>query len=111
MAVADAIEAYRGEALALFAGPASAQPAGSMLGQLLLKAASNDKRFVVEEAQRALSLLSTEVMMCTSAARVWYTSTKLAACMIVLQPVKGMRGAAAASHPMVLCVATVTPSN
>ena len=33
-----------------------AKPATSLLAQLLLKAASNDKRFVVEEAQRALQV-------------------------------------------------------
>ncbi len=34
------------------------QPQSSLLLQLLLKASSNDKRFVVEEVQRALQVLA-----------------------------------------------------
>ena len=49
--------------MALMAGCGPSQPAASLLCQLLLKAASNDKRFVVEEAQRALSLISTKVLV------------------------------------------------
>lgn len=36
----------------------ASQPMNSLLAQLLLKAASNDKKFVIEEAQRALSTMA-----------------------------------------------------
>ena len=38
-----------------------AQPASSLLGQLLLKASSNDKRFVIDEAERCLRELCGEL--------------------------------------------------
>lgn len=38
-----------------------AQPLQSLLGQLLLKAASNDKKFVIEEAQRTLSTMAEQL--------------------------------------------------
>ena len=66
MAVADAVEAYREELLDLIDGSGPSQPASSLLGQLLLKAASNDKRFIVEEAQHSLSLLSSQARPATA---------------------------------------------
>ena len=51
--------------LRLLPGSGPQAPGGSLGAQLLLKAASNDKRFVVDEAARALNLLSTQASLCS----------------------------------------------
>ena len=56
MAVADIVEAFRDDMLPHLDVGGVGNPGGSLLYQLLLKGSSNDKRFVIEEAKRALAL-------------------------------------------------------
>ncbi|KAK9788320.1 hypothetical protein WJX73_006811 [Symbiochloris irregularis] len=52
-------------------------PNSSLLNQLLLKASSNDKRFVVDEAQKALDTLSQQVRAtCLAGCVLPYTSSR-----------------------------------
>jgi hypothetical protein len=56
MAVADIVEGFGDDILPHLDVGGVGNPAGSLLYQLLLKGSSNDKRFVIEEAKRALTL-------------------------------------------------------
>ena len=63
MAAADLVACFGDELHQHLAGSGPQNPGTSLGAQLLLKAASNDKRFVVEEAARALQLLTTQVLL------------------------------------------------
>jgi len=56
MAVADIVEAFGDDVLPHLDVGGVGNPGDSLLYQLLLKGSSNDKRFVIEEAKRALAL-------------------------------------------------------
>jgi hypothetical protein len=79
MAVADLYTAY-GDALLPYTDVGGAlRPATSLLAQLLLKVASNDKKFVVEEAQRALQVKGAQLWVWRGAGRraavvVWHAA-------------------------------------
>ena len=53
MCVSDLVRVFGGELLPLFDAGGAAAPARSLLGALLAKGASNDKRFVIEEVTSA----------------------------------------------------------
>eukprot|EP00873_Tetraselmis_striata_P012248 jgi/Tetstr1/432512/TSEL_021886.t1 len=55
LAVGDLLASLSGPLLPMLDGDGPSKPGSSLLCQLLLKAASNDKRFVVEEAARCLA--------------------------------------------------------
>jgi hypothetical protein len=56
MAVSDLYITYGDALLPLSDVGGQAKPMTSMLAQILLKCSSNDKKFVIEEAQRALQV-------------------------------------------------------
>jgi hypothetical protein len=58
MAVADLYESYSDALLPHTNVGGLAKPLTSLLAQILLKCSSNDKKFVIEEAQRALQVCS-----------------------------------------------------
>ncbi|CAL8462750.1 g2283 [Coccomyxa elongata] len=58
MAVSDLCRCFGSELLPLMDVGGAAQPLKSLLSQLLLKAGSNDKRFVIEEVTRALQTMA-----------------------------------------------------
>jgi hypothetical protein len=58
MTATDLCARYGDALLPLADAGGAAAPAASLLAQVLFKAASNDKRFVIEEAQRALEALA-----------------------------------------------------
>ncbi|KAK9907772.1 hypothetical protein WJX75_009714 [Coccomyxa subellipsoidea] len=58
MAVSDLCQTFGTELLPLLDVGGAAQPLKSLLSQLLLKAGSNDKRFVIEEVTRALQTMA-----------------------------------------------------
>ena len=61
MAVSDLCCAYGDELLPLLDIGGAAQPARSVLGALLAKGGSNDKRFVIEEVSRALATMADRI--------------------------------------------------
>ncbi len=61
MCVADLFQVYGSELMPLADIGGSAKPTTSLLAQLLLKASSNDKRFVIEEVLRALTIMTDSV--------------------------------------------------
>lgn len=58
MAVSDLCRTFGTELLPLLDAGGAAQPQRSLLSQLLQKAGSNDKRFVIEEVTRALQTMA-----------------------------------------------------
>lgn len=58
MAVSDLCRAFGTELLPLLDAGGASQPQRSLLSQLLQKAGSNDKRFVIEEVTRALQTMA-----------------------------------------------------
>jgi hypothetical protein len=58
MCAGDLFAAHGSRVLPLLDTGGSTQPAKSMLAQLLLKAGSNDKKFVIDEVQRALAVMA-----------------------------------------------------
>ena len=58
MCVSDLCRTFGTELLPLLDVGGAAQPLKSLLSQLLTKAGSNDKRFVIEEVQRALQTMA-----------------------------------------------------
>lgn len=61
MCVGDLLAAHGSRILPLLDTGGATQPAKSMLAQLLLKAGSNDKKFVIDEVQRALGIMATNM--------------------------------------------------
>lgn len=61
MCVGDLFAAHGSRLLPLVDIGGATQPAKSMLAQLLLKAGSNDKKFVLDEVQRALGVMATSM--------------------------------------------------
>ena len=58
MCAGDLFAAHGSRVLPLLDTGGSTQPAKSTLAQLLLKAGSNDKKFVIDEVQRALAVMA-----------------------------------------------------
>ena len=58
MCAGDLFAAHGSRVLPLLDTGGSTQPAKSMLAQLLLKSGSNDKKFVIDEVQRALAVMA-----------------------------------------------------
>jgi hypothetical protein len=58
MAVGDLCRVFGTDLLPLLDAGGAAQPQRSLLAQLLQKAASNDKRFVIDEVSRALATMA-----------------------------------------------------
>lgn len=61
MCISDLVQAFGDDMVALLDVGGAASPVNSLLSQLLLKATSNDKRFVVEEALRSLEIIAQHV--------------------------------------------------
>ncbi|CAL5223056.1 g5513 [Coccomyxa viridis] len=61
MCVGDLFAAHGSRLLPLLDAGGVTQPAKSLLAQLLLKAGSNDKKFVIDEVQRALGVMATSM--------------------------------------------------
>lgn len=61
MCVGDLFAAHGSRLLPLLDTGGATQPAKSLLAQLLLKAGSNDKKFVIDEVQRALGVMATSM--------------------------------------------------
>ena len=65
MCISDMVITFGDEVMPLLDEGGAEKPAGSVLNQLLLKATSNDKRFVVDEATRALEIITEHVSCAT----------------------------------------------
>lgn len=63
MCVTDLVLAFADDMLPLLDEGGAQQPGNSLLSQLLLKATSKDKQFVVDEATRALTIISQQVLL------------------------------------------------
>ena len=61
MSVADIVQTFGDDVLPYLDMGGAASPTSSILSQLLLKGSSNDKRFVIEETQRALQVTADSV--------------------------------------------------
>ena len=61
MSVADIVQMFGDDVLPHLDMGGAASPSSSILSQLLLKGSSNDKRFVIEETQRALQVTANSV--------------------------------------------------
>ena len=61
MAATDIISTYRDEIVPVLNVGGMEKPANSLLSQLLLKASSNDKKFVIDEAKAALRAMSSNL--------------------------------------------------
>ena len=61
MCVGDLFGEHGSRLLPLVDTGGATQPAKSMLAQLLLKAGSNDKKFVLDEVQRALGVMASSM--------------------------------------------------